>query len=251
MAELDAFYAKDYKYDAHLLIANEKRWRARHILGVAMPTGAKRVLDIGCMYGYLLEEARTMGAHTAMGVELSAGPARAAREKGLDVFCGTIESFAESNPQPFDLIVAQHVLEHVTDPMSFLHCARRLLAPDGVLCVCVPNFDARARRVFREAWGWYQVPVHLHHFGERGLATVLEQSGFERVEASRRGGDSLFVLLTVLQGLGRMPKSENTAAPSAIGRAMVQTASAVLRPYYFVGDDELLVTARAKTGARG
>jgi SAM-dependent methyltransferase len=247
MQELDAFYAKEYRYDAHLLIAGEKRWRARRILDLAMPSRTARVLDIGCMYGYLLEEARARGAHAAVGVELSAGPARAAGERGLNVFCGTIEAFAaQSKHAPFDLVVAQHVLEHVPDPAAFLEQARKLLGPIGVLCICVPNYDARARRVFREAWGWYQVPVHLHHFNARGLVNLLDRAGFEPVRTERRGGDSLFVMLTLLQSIGKMPKSDEAQAPGAIGRAVVRTASVLLRPYYAIGDDELLIIARPK-----
>lgn len=241
--ELDAFYAKDYKYDAHLLIAAEKRWRARRILDAALPANAKRVLDIGCMYGYLLEEAKALGVSTAMGIELSASPAKAAVAKGLDVFCGSIEDFKEKGEGAFDLIVAQHVLEHVSDPVSFLTCARELLAPSGKVCICVPNYDARARKVFRRSWGWYQVPVHLHHFGLRGLSSLLDKAGFTMDRTVRRGGDALFVLMTLLQSIRKMPSSASAKAPSALERALVRTASTVLRPYYFVGDDELLVVA--------
>jgi SAM-dependent methyltransferase len=241
--ELEAFYAKEYQYDAHLLIEAEKRWRARRILDLAMPAGATRVLDVGCMYGYLLEEAKTRGATDVRGVELSSGPAKAARAKGLDVFCGSIEDFAAREPGTFDLVVAQHVLEHVPDPKAFLSCARSLLAKGGKLCLAVPNYEARARKVFREAWGWYQVPVHLHHFSAGGLATLLDSAALSTERISRRGGDSLFVLMTLLESVGKMPSSSETKAPRAVDRVLVRTASALLRPYYFVGDDELLVTA--------
>lgn len=244
--ELSAFYAREYKYDAHVLIAGEKRWRARRILDAALPGGDAsklRVLDVGCMYGYLLEEARARGVKAAVGVELSSAPAKDASERGLDVFCGTIEAFAEKRPEPFDLVVAQHVLEHVSDLSSFLDTAKKLVAPGGQLCICVPNFDARARRLFSEAWGWYQVPVHLHHFGMTAIEKLLGDHGFEVARHERRGGDSLFVLLTLLQSIGRAPSSE-AVEPGVIGKALVRTASAMLRPYYFLGDDELLVMAR-------
>ncbi len=245
--ELSAFYAREYKYDAHVLIEAEKRWRARHILDVAMKSGDRRVLDVGCMYGYLVEEAKARGKD-AVGVELSAGPAKAAEARGLDVFCGTIEAYSRKNPAKFDLVVAQHVLEHVSDLGSFLATARTLIAPGGRLCICVPNYDARARRVFREAWGWYQVPVHLHHFGFGALERLLTKRGFDVERTARRGGDSLFVLLTLMQSLGRGPSSESVE-PGAIGKALVRTASMLLRPYYFLGDDELVVVAKPRPEA--
>jgi SAM-dependent methyltransferase len=245
-AELAALYAREYNYDAHVLIAPEKRWRARRILDTALGSApGRRVLDVGCMYGYLLEEARERGVAAAVGVELSAGPAKAARERGLDVFCGTIEKFAEKRPEPFDLVIAQHVLEHVTELTSFLGTAKKLVAPGGSLCICVPNFDARARRLFSDAWGWYQTPVHLHHFGLAAMTKLLADNGFAITHHEARGGDSLFVLLTLLQSIGRAPSSD-VAPPGIFSRSLLRTASAMLRPYYYVGDDELLVVARAR-----
>lgn len=241
--ELAAFYAKDYKYDAHILISEEKKWRARQILDLALPAGASRVLDIGCMYGYLLEEAKVRGVTSATGIELSSGPSRAAAAKGLDVFCGRVEQFAGERKETFDLIVAQHVLEHVPEPTSFLRTVQSLLAPGGRLCICVPNYDSRTRKVFQQAWGWYQVPVHLHHFSAAGLSSMLESEGFSVERKERRGGDSLFAMMTLLQSVGRAPTSADTKAPSSVARALVRTASVLFRPYYFVGDDELLVVA--------
>ena len=244
-AELGAFYAKDYKYDAHVLIAREKRWRARRMLELAAPAGGwhgKRILDVGCMYGYLLEEGARKGAREAVGVELSAGPANDARARGMDVFHGTIEAFAKERPARFDAIFAQHVLEHVADLGAFLDTARSLLAPGGRLCICLPNFETRTRRVFPEAWGWYQVPVHLWHFSARSLDRLLEGHGFDVARTARRGGDSLLVLLTLLQSVGRAPAGDATE-PGALSKAALRAASALLRPYYFVGDDELIVLA--------
>jgi 2-polyprenyl-3-methyl-5-hydroxy-6-metoxy-1,4-benzoquinol methylase len=245
--ELKAFDARSYNYDAHTLVAPEKRWRARRILDLALGRTAPRVLDVGCMYGFLLDEARARAARVVTGVELSAGPAREAAARGHDVFCGTIADFAEQRGDSviglYDLVVVQHVLEHVADLQGFLATAHRLLAPGGRLCIAVPNYGARARRVFREAWGWYQVPVHLHHFGAVALAKLLAANGFAVEREAKRGGDSLFVLLTLLQSVGRGP-SETTAAPGSLARALVRVASLALRPYYFVGDDEVLVVAR-------
>lgn len=247
--ELGTFYSRGYKYDAHTLIAPEKRWRARQVLDLALERGARHVLDIGCMYGYLLDEARARAARVVTGIELSEGPAKVARAKGHDVFCGTVESFvSERGPEvvgKYDLVVAQHVLEHISDLASFLDSAHRLLAPGGRLCLCVPNYEARGRRLFSEAWAWYQVPVHLHHFGPLALERLVTRHGFRVEDEKKRGGDSLFVLLTILQGLGRAPAPEN-AGPGIVGKTILRVASTALLPYYFVGDDELVIVARRR-----
>src|SRR6185369_13477918 len=98
------------------------------------------------------------------------GAAETAADKGHDVHNGTIEAFVHARPQlraGFDAIFAQHVLEHVPDPRSFLSAARELLRPGGRLVICVPNFEARLRKLAPSSWGWYQVPVHLHHYSSR------------------------------------------------------------------------------------
>ena len=90
--------------------------------------------------------------------------------------------------------------------------------------------------------------MHLHHFGVAGLERMLEQTKFDVTKTERRGGDSLFVLMTLLQSVGRMPSSEDAKAPGVLGRTVLRSASLLLRPYYAIGDDELLVVARPSRG---
>ncbi|TMQ10555.1 MAG: class I SAM-dependent methyltransferase, partial [Deltaproteobacteria bacterium] len=181
-----------------------------------------RILDVGCMFGFLLDEARGRGL-VSHGIELSAGAAAAATARGHDVFAGTIEDFARDRPGlRFDAIFAQHVLEHVPDPRGFLATARALLSPGGKLVLCVPNFEARLRKVARSGWGWYQVPVHLHHFSSRALHRLLDDAGLA-VEAERtRGGDTLFLMLSALQTLGVNVGSSTASAQPGLARTALR-----------------------------
>jgi 2-polyprenyl-3-methyl-5-hydroxy-6-metoxy-1,4-benzoquinol methylase len=245
--ELARCYAATYSYSTHDLIEREKRRRASALLdwsGV-IAGRAGRILDVGCMFGFLLDEARGRGL-IACGIELSPGAAQAAAAKGHDVFAGTIEAFARERPAPaFDAIFAQHVLEHVPDPRGFLAAARALLSPGGKLVLCVPNFEARLRKVARSGWGWYQVPVHLHHFSSRALRRLLGDAGLE-VEAERtRGGDTLFLMLSALQTLGVNVGGGSATAQPGLARTALRVLGEVTRPYYALGDDELAVIARA------
>jgi trans-aconitate methyltransferase len=47
----------------------------------------------------------------------------------------------------YDTIVLNHTLEHVYDMVQILECAKRWLAPEGVICASVPN----ARSLHRQA----------------------------------------------------------------------------------------------------
>lgn len=240
--DLERFYAEQYAYDAHALVANEKRWRARRIAGTLSLAGVSSALDVGCMYGYLLEGFRRAGVARVAGVELSSGPVEEARRRGLDVFQGTVEQYAASGPAAFDLVVAQHVLEHVPQPADFVRTAASLLAPGGRLAICVPNYGSRIRRLLGGAWGWYQVPVHIHHFTRAALSRLVESEGLKVERVVTRGGDSLCVLMglrNMVQRGGGKP-----GAPGGMQKAAIRMASVLMRPYYYLGDDELLVIAR-------
>ena len=248
--ELARCYEATYSYSTHDLIEPEKRRRAAWLLDWS-GVKAGRILDVGCMFGFLLDEAKRRGMETH-GIELSPGPAAAAVEKGHDVFTGTIEDYAASHPGlRFDALFAQHVLEHVPDPHAFLAAARELVAPGGRIVICVPNFEARLRRLAPSSWGWYQVPVHLHHYSARALELLLRDAGFAPAEQRTRGGDTLFLVLSAIQTLGVSPGTATGSGSSrpGVARTALRVLGQLTRPYYALGDDELVICAEP-TGVR-
>lgn len=249
-AELDACYAAIYGYGAHTLIEDEKRYRSAHLVARAGVPAGGRVLDVGCMFGFLLDEARARGLET-WGVELSAAPAAAAAARGHHVTTGTLDDLVAAHPDVrFDAIFAQHVVEHLPDPAHFLATAARLLVPGGRLVVGVPNFAARLRKLAPDAWGWYQVPVHLHHFTPASLRRLVETAGLDVVDEDTRGGDTLMLALTALPGARRAGAGRNGNGNGDAGlttraaRLALGLVGRVLRPYYQLGDDELVLVAR-------
>lgn len=241
--ELARCYEATYGYSTHDLIEAEKRRRAAWLLTWSgVRTG--RILDVGCMFGFLLDEARASGLDT-YGIELSPAPAKAAADKGHNVFTGTIEAFAAKHPGlKFDAVFAQHVLEHIPDPREFLATAKSLLVPGGKIVICVPNFEARLRKLTPSAWGWYQVPVHLHHFSSRALNRLLSDTGYQVSEEKTRGGDTLFLMLSAMQTMGMSAGGAANTAQPGLARKALRLIGEVTRPYYALGDDELAVIAR-------
>lgn len=244
-AALRDLYAQDYGYGAHDLIAPEKRWRSAQILSRVVGASDHSILDIGCMQGFLLDAAKARGIARRQGIELSPGPAEEARRKGHDVFGGTVEEFARDRGDApgFDVIVAQHVLEHVVDLASFVATTRQLLAPGGKLCLCVPNFSSKLRRALPRSWSWYQVPAHVYHFTLPSLARLLEKVGLHIDRSFENGGDSLFLLMTGVNTVSSQAPGQMRKAPSLALRMGVRPVSRVLRSYFHLGDDELMVVA--------
>ncbi|MBM3333182.1 glycosyltransferase, partial [Candidatus Sumerlaeota bacterium] len=85
---------------------------------------ARRLLDVGCAAGFLLEVARARGWDIA-GVEISTHAAGVANERlGGAVRCGTLEQ-ARFADRSFDCVVMLDIVEHVGDPLGLLREAAR------------------------------------------------------------------------------------------------------------------------------
>ena len=97
-------------------------------------------LDIGCSIGIFLDVARHNG-FDVRGVEISKWASEFARQKGFDVVNGGLEDVKYSD-KSFDLIVMNHVLEHIPAPGEILVEVKRILKDDGVIVIGVPNFGS-------------------------------------------------------------------------------------------------------------
>jgi SAM-dependent methyltransferase len=139
-----------------------------------------RLLDIGCGQGLLLDVARQRG-WDVFGLEISEWAAKYAREElKLPVACGNVEE----QPFPdghFDVIIANHSLEHMPDPSTALGVMHRMLASNGMLVIGVPNFASLMAALRRSRWASLVPAEHRWHFTPKTLRLLLEKSGFRTV----------------------------------------------------------------------
>lgn len=135
----------------------------------------KKLLEVGCGMGFLLEEAARRGFQ-ARGLEVNRWEVDMLRERGLDVQAGTLEE-ARFRPESFDVVCMSHVLEHVEDLRALLAEVRRVLRPGGVLAVAQPHYAAPLPRVLRHLWYGWQWEQHLWHFDVPALSGVLAAHG--------------------------------------------------------------------------
>src|SRR5579862_5991601 len=123
---------------------------------------AGKLLDVGCGAGGYLRLMRSLGWEVE-GVEFDAAAVEAARRDGLRVRCGSLEDQGYASAS-FDVIMMQHVIEHVPDPVATLEECARLLRPGGELVLFTPNSAGITHRVFKECWRGLEPPRHLHIF---------------------------------------------------------------------------------------
>lgn len=100
-----------------------------------------RWLDLGCAYGFLVEQARRAGFH-AVGIDVShfaLGEARARDSAaGLDLAAAVAEALPFDG-RTFDVITVFDVVEHLPDPRSLLRECARVLRRGGLLIVSTPD----------------------------------------------------------------------------------------------------------------
>uniref|UniRef100_A0A7C2WBW3 Class I SAM-dependent methyltransferase n=1 Tax=Thermorudis sp. TaxID=1969470 RepID=A0A7C2WBW3_9BACT len=180
-AQLDRFYPADYApHRRSGLAAAARRWLLRRELRALWPLLAppRRVLELGCGSGDLLQIVRELGNPSVLGIEPSASAADLARQRwGLEVVRGTLEE-ARLASGSFDVALAQHVLEHLPSPSATLAELARVLRPGGTLVLWLPNAGSWAARVWGPAWMGYDAPRHLYTFDLETLRALLDRHGF-------------------------------------------------------------------------
>lgn len=155
------------------------------------------LLDVGTGTGEFLEIASKHG-FIALGIE----PSKRASERALkmsQVLQGEFETL--SLPEnSFEVITLWSVLEHVFQPVDFLHKAYRLLKKDGLLALRVPLSSSLINYLCIWSYKWsghkiawplrlfYQLDWHSRHtfiFSEISLFLLLRKTGFKPLEMKR------------------------------------------------------------------
>jgi 2-polyprenyl-3-methyl-5-hydroxy-6-metoxy-1,4-benzoquinol methylase len=139
-------------------------------------TRARRILEIGCGDGNFLETLRRAG-WDVHGQEVSASTAAIVeRRHGIPVTAGALEAIP--SVQPFPVVAAYHVFEHIYHPAAWLRSVHRLIEPRGLLHVQVPNAASLTRRLSGGEWASLVFPQHTYFYEPSTLRALLERFGF-------------------------------------------------------------------------
>lgn len=137
----------------------------------------KKLLDIGCATGYLLEAAKKEGAD-CYGVEVSPYGAQEANKKFPGrIFCGILEE-AKYQDNYFDIITMTDLIEHVLDPVFFLKEVNRILKPEGYILIITPNFHSWWSKILGKKWTNFK-EEHLFYFSPTSLKFLMKKSDFK------------------------------------------------------------------------
>lgn len=158
-----------------------------------------KLLDIGAATGFFAQLALARG-WDANGIEVSDYAANIARQKGLNVISGTLES-ANFNPASFDVVTLWDVIEHLTDPPSSIKIIHSILKEGGIVVINTPDSSSLTAKILGKRWHLLVPPEHLFYFNRKGLAELLKHNGFEVVYTDKIG--KKFTMQYIFQTLSR------------------------------------------------
>ena len=177
------------------------------------------LLEVGCGYGYLLDEARPY-FDRRVGTEFSVEGAEIARATGAEVFVGGIEQI--SVERKFDCIVAIQVIEHVYQPMPFVKQLMRRAQPGGHIVVATPDIGGVLRKAMGRHWPSFKVPEHVGYFDFGTLSQLMETAGLSDIRRLPYPHAFPLGLLTAKFGLN---------IPSGLGRHKIWVPATTVAAY--------------------
>jgi 2-polyprenyl-3-methyl-5-hydroxy-6-metoxy-1,4-benzoquinol methylase len=174
---VQATYLEPDYHETAVGAAARMRAEAQARAQVLAELGATRVIEVGCGPGHFLDAVRELGLHVE-GVD-PARTAVAAAARGHVVHPIFLEQLDPS--RPFDALALWEVIEHLPDPHDALRRMRAWLVPGAVLALSTPSMSGLPARLLGRNYPMITPPDHLALFTRRGLAQLLDRTGFEPV----------------------------------------------------------------------
>ncbi|MGM5482562.1 MAG: class I SAM-dependent methyltransferase [Nanobdellota archaeon] len=138
-----------------------------------------KVLDIGCASGGVLLPFISQGAHVT-GFDFDKDYLEFGQSYGLPIY----HAIEHDSSQKYDMIILNHVLEHMREPIMELESLRTQLTDDGLIYIEVPGiYDIKSTY---GSLNLYFQNAHFWHFVSNTLKNVASTSGLEPVKNNEK-----------------------------------------------------------------
>jgi ubiquinone/menaquinone biosynthesis C-methylase UbiE len=205
--EWTELYKDDYfanKHDSEWLekLNSKERTDRVKLIKKNLQSNNGNYLDIGCGEGFVLNEALANG-FTPFGLDIANNLHDSVDMEVLDFFEGNIFD-ANYKENYFSAIYMDSILEHVDDPISLLKEIYRVLKPNGIGFLIVPNEDSLINdtkqilytlMLRKDEYGRikpFVPPYHINGFNPKSLKYAIESVGLRMINLTQFAGDYKF-----------------------------------------------------------
>lgn len=133
-----------------------------------------KILDVGCGKGLLISELFNQGFENVEGVDIFL-PAEVNHGFGVKVYK---KELTELSPDTYDLVMMNHVLEHMPEQQKALSDVHNVLKSKGCLMIRIPVLG-EAWEQYRGDWVQLDAPRHLFLHTYKSLEILAQQTGFK------------------------------------------------------------------------
>lgn len=160
-----------------------------HALENHVKKGSEKLslVEFGCGEGFFLNQAASAG-WDVQGVDFSKFGVEKWHPHLMEHFIvGDSYDYlkkCEANDKKFNVCVLRNVLEHMIDPVFFLNNLKKILKPDGIILITVPNDYSPIQKLAMELKHidkefWFAPPDHLYYFNTTNIRPFVEDNGFQ------------------------------------------------------------------------
>lgn len=148
----------------------------------SVPIAESKVLDVGCGYGWLLEN--FAGAAKLVGIDISHHAIEIAAGRNPTYFFkqGNLERPIDFE-ETFDLVLANNVLEHLNNPVAGVNSISAVCHANSIVLVHLPTISNSLTR-----WEYKKLydsdPTHIYRPSGKQVRELFESNGFISVRDS-------------------------------------------------------------------
>ncbi|APY10984.1 methyltransferase [Seonamhaeicola sp. S2-3] len=156
-------------------------------------TENKSLLDFGCGTGDFLQTAQK-NSWLVTGIEPNEDARNIANKKTNNSVFNS-EAFFKLKENTFDVITLWHVLEHLPNLEEHVNILKKLLKPNGVLIIAVPNYKSYDAQFYKQFWAAFDVPRHLWHFNKTSIFKLFSKVSMKVIKTKPMWFDAFYVCL--------------------------------------------------------
>jgi len=137
-----------------------------------------KLLEIGCAYGFFLQEASRH--YEVFGVEIAEDAARYCKSSGLSgVKSGVLEREDLARIGPLDVVVMLDVIEHIDNVEETIEMIAGSLRVGGSFVVTTGDWGSLLARAMGPKWRLMAPPMHLWYFSPENLMKLGQRFGLK------------------------------------------------------------------------